>query len=163
MAPPRSKPQPDDSRSEASSTKEKPVTSTTNATNGKGRRVAGNAAGGSSLRDVVTAGSSGTAGGASTTAVAETAPGVSLRLHNDLYHSATTAFPAPMVYLRSYSATRLSIRLSFEHPGCLQEAIQSTCLVPISYRSYVPYNGTSEGTAQAEQGTVGEHCAKAFQ
>jgi len=76
MAPPRSKPQPDDSRSEASSTKEKPVTSTTNATNGKGRRVAGNAAGGSSLRDVVTAGSSGTAGGASTTAVAETAPGL---------------------------------------------------------------------------------------
>ena len=78
MAPPRSKPQPDDSRSEASSTKEKPVTSTLNATNGKGRRVAGNAAGGSSLKDVVTAGSIGTAGGASTTAIAETAPGVSL-------------------------------------------------------------------------------------
>ncbi|KAK0102916.1 hypothetical protein ONS95_000891 [Cadophora gregata] len=76
MAPPRSKPQPDDSRSEASSTKEKATTSTANATNGKGRRVAGNAAGGSSLRDVVTAGPSSTAAGASMTAVAENAPGL---------------------------------------------------------------------------------------
>lgn len=76
MAPPRSKPQPDDSRSEASSTKERITTSTASATNGKGRRVTGNVAGGSSLRDVVTAGPSGTAAGTSTTAVAEAAPGL---------------------------------------------------------------------------------------
>ncbi|CZT00793.1 hypothetical protein WAI453_009136 [Rhynchosporium graminicola] len=75
MAPSRSKPQPDDSRSEASSTKEKP-TSTTNGTNGKGRRVAANTNGGSSLKDVVTAGTSGTAAGASITAIAETTPGI---------------------------------------------------------------------------------------
>lgn len=77
MAPPRSRPQPDDSRSEASSTKEKTATNSANATNGKGRRVAGNTTGGSSLKDVVTAGPSGTVGGASTTTVAETTPGVS--------------------------------------------------------------------------------------
>lgn len=56
MAPPRSKPQHDDSRSEASSTKEKAGPSSSNAPNGKGRRVGGTAAGGSSLRDVVSAG-----------------------------------------------------------------------------------------------------------
>ncbi|KAL2061746.1 hypothetical protein VTL71DRAFT_7124 [Oculimacula yallundae] len=75
MAPPRSKPQPEDSRSEASSTKEK-TTSTANATNGKGRRVAANTNGGSSLRDVVTAGPSGTVAGSTTAAAAETAPGI---------------------------------------------------------------------------------------
>ncbi|KUJ10293.1 uncharacterized protein LY89DRAFT_256913 [Mollisia scopiformis] len=75
MAPPRSRPPPDDSRSEASSTKEKAGTTTTTALNGKGRRVAGSANGGSSLRDVVTAGPSGTNGGSST-AVAESTPGL---------------------------------------------------------------------------------------
>lgn len=78
MAPPRSRPPPDDSRSEASSTKEKVGTTTAPVSNGKGRRVAGNGAGGSSLRDVVTAGTSGTAAGASSTAVAESTPGVSV-------------------------------------------------------------------------------------
>jgi len=77
MAPPRSKPQPDDSRSEASSTKERVGTSTAILPNGKGRRVPANTTGSSSLRDVVTAGPSGTIGGASMTAVAETNPGVS--------------------------------------------------------------------------------------
>jgi len=60
MAPSRSRPQADDSRSEASSTKEKLPISTTSALNGKGRRVGGNAVTGSSLRDVVTAGQNGT-------------------------------------------------------------------------------------------------------
>ncbi|KAJ5052112.1 uncharacterized protein L3040_001871 [Drepanopeziza brunnea f. sp. 'multigermtubi'] len=75
MAPPKSKPQPDDSRSEASSTKEKAGSHSANA-NGKGRRVAGNAAGGSSLKDVITAGTSGIGGGASATAVAESSSGI---------------------------------------------------------------------------------------
>jgi hypothetical protein len=56
MPPPRSRPQPDDSRSEASSTKEKLNTNTANTQNGKGRRVGSTAVAGSSLRDVVTAG-----------------------------------------------------------------------------------------------------------
>jgi len=56
MAPPKSKPQPDDSRSEASSTKEKAGASSSNALNGKARRVGGTAGTGSSLRDVVSAG-----------------------------------------------------------------------------------------------------------
>ena len=63
MPPPRAKPQPEDSRSEASSTKEKVATSTASALNGKGRRPVGSIAAGSSLRDVVTAGPSGTAVG----------------------------------------------------------------------------------------------------
>jgi len=60
MAPSRSRPQADDSRSEASSTKEKLGTSTASALNGKGRRVGSNAVTGSSLRDVVTAAQNGT-------------------------------------------------------------------------------------------------------
>jgi len=76
MPPPRSRPPPDDSRSEASSTKEKVGTATTTGPNGKGRRIAGNPAGGSSLRDVVTAGPNGTAGGASSGTVAEHAHGL---------------------------------------------------------------------------------------
>ncbi|PBP19618.1 BRO1-like domain-containing protein [Diplocarpon rosae] len=71
----RSRPQPDDSRSEASSTKEKTATHPPNATNGKGRRIAGNTTHGSSLRDFVTAaGPSGTSGSAA--AVAETNSGL---------------------------------------------------------------------------------------
>lgn len=66
MPPPRSKPQPDDSRSETSSIKEKAGTNASNLPNGKARRVGGTAAIGSSLRDVVTAGPSG--------ALVETAP-----------------------------------------------------------------------------------------
>lgn len=69
MAPPRTKTQPDDARSEASSTKEKAGANSSTAPNGKGRRVGGNAATGSSLRDVVSAGQSNTAVG-----TAETAP-----------------------------------------------------------------------------------------
>jgi len=60
MAPSRSRPQADDSRSEASSTKEKLPISTASALNGKGRRVGVNAVTGSSLRDVVTASQNGT-------------------------------------------------------------------------------------------------------
>ena len=63
MAPPRSKPQHDDSRSEASSTKEKAGASSSNALNGKARRAGGTAGTGSSLRDVVSAGQSSTAVG----------------------------------------------------------------------------------------------------
>jgi hypothetical protein len=55
MPPPRPRAQPDDSRSEASSTREKLGTSTSNAVNGKGRRI-GAITAGSSLRDVVSAG-----------------------------------------------------------------------------------------------------------
>ncbi|KAG9235793.1 hypothetical protein BJ875DRAFT_458218 [Amylocarpus encephaloides] len=56
MPPAKSKAPPDDSRSEASSTKEKAGTNSSNAVNGKSRRNGGGANGGSSLRDVVTAG-----------------------------------------------------------------------------------------------------------
>jgi hypothetical protein len=76
MPPPRAKPQPEDSRSEASSTKEKVATSTANALNGKGRRPAGSIAAGSSLRDVVTAGPSGTAVGVLGTANLDSNAGV---------------------------------------------------------------------------------------
>ena len=75
MPPPRSRPQPEDSRSEASSTKEKVHTSTVASVNGK-RRAGGNAMTGSSLRDVITAGQSATAAG-SVAANAESTPGVS--------------------------------------------------------------------------------------
>lgn len=80
MAPPRSRPQPaDDSRSEASSTKEKIGASSANTVNGKNRRVAGTTAIGSSLRDVVTAGSSGgAAAGAAGLVTLEGNPGVSV-------------------------------------------------------------------------------------
>lgn len=77
MAPPRSKPPPDDSRSEASSTKEKVGASNSAALNGKNRRVAGSATGGSSLRDVLTAGPSSAVVGNPNTAVADANPGVS--------------------------------------------------------------------------------------
>ncbi|PSS25618.1 hypothetical protein M430DRAFT_25396 [Amorphotheca resinae ATCC 22711] len=75
MAPSRPRPQQDDSRSEASSTKEKIGTSSSSAGNGKGRRP-GNTAPASSLRDVVTAGPSNTAAGASATANSEPNPGI---------------------------------------------------------------------------------------
>jgi hypothetical protein len=76
MPPPRAKPQPEDSRSEASSTKEKVATSTASALSGKGRRPGGNIATGSSLRDVVTAGPNGTAVGALATANPDSNSGV---------------------------------------------------------------------------------------
>jgi len=75
MAPPRSRPPPDDSRSEASSTREKAGTNTTTTLNGKGRRVTGNATGGSLLRDVVTAGPN-AVGGPSSTVLADSTPGL---------------------------------------------------------------------------------------
>lgn len=77
MPPQRSRAQPDDSRSEASSTKEKLTTSTTNGVNGKGRRVGGNGATGSLLRDAVTAGQNTAAASGSGTANTEVTPGVS--------------------------------------------------------------------------------------
>ncbi|RFU28274.1 hypothetical protein B7463_g8057, partial [Scytalidium lignicola] len=58
MHPPRPRHQPDDSRSEASSTKEKVGTNSSSAANGKSRRVANNLGPASSLRDVVMAESS---------------------------------------------------------------------------------------------------------
>jgi len=63
MPPPRSRPQPDDSRSEASSTKEKAGTSTAGSLNGKGRRVTSSVNAASSLRDVITAGTGSTTTG----------------------------------------------------------------------------------------------------
>jgi hypothetical protein len=71
MPPQRSRQQPDDSRSEASSTKEKAGTSTSRTTHDKNRRVGGNGAGASNLRDVVTAGSSNMAMGTSSTATTD--------------------------------------------------------------------------------------------
>ncbi|KAH8804987.1 hypothetical protein F5884DRAFT_436880 [Xylogone sp. PMI_703] len=55
MPPARSRPQADDSRSEASSTKEKTGTNSSSAPNGKNRRVANNLGPASSLRDVAMA------------------------------------------------------------------------------------------------------------
>jgi len=55
MPPPRPRHQPDDSRSEASSTKEKGTSNPSSAVNGKNRRVINNATTGSSLRDVAMA------------------------------------------------------------------------------------------------------------
>lgn len=76
MAPPKSKPPPDDSRSEASSTKEKVGASNSTTLNGKTRRVPGSTTGGSSLRDVVTAGPSSAVVGNPSTVVAEANPGL---------------------------------------------------------------------------------------
>jgi len=76
MPPSRSRPQPDDSRSEASSTKEKSGTNTAIATNGKGRRTGNSALAGSSLRDVVTVTQSGTIGGGPGTALSDLNPGI---------------------------------------------------------------------------------------
>lgn len=76
MAPPRSKPPPDDSRSEASSTKEKVGASNTTALNGKNRRVPGSTTGVSSLRDVVTAGPSSAVAGTANTGMVEANPGL---------------------------------------------------------------------------------------
>lgn len=76
MPPAKSRPQPDDSRSEASSTKEKAGTNSTSATNGKNRRTGGATTTGSGLRDVVTASSENAAVGASGTAATEVNPGI---------------------------------------------------------------------------------------
>lgn len=76
MPPPRSRPQPDDSRSEASSTKEKVGTTTTSVLNGKGRRLGSNAVTGSSLRDVVTAGQNNIVASGSGTGNSEATPGI---------------------------------------------------------------------------------------
>jgi hypothetical protein len=80
MPPSRPKPQPDDSRSEASSTKERVGTAgTLAAMNGKGRRNGNGAVTSSSLRDVTTAGQSGTVAGGSGTTASENSTGVSCR------------------------------------------------------------------------------------
>jgi len=71
MPPARSRPQHDDSRSDASSTKAPVGSSISRTTNDKNRRTGGNGVGGSSLRDVVTAGSSQTAMGSSSTATTD--------------------------------------------------------------------------------------------
>ncbi|EPE31345.1 hypothetical protein GLAREA_12648 [Glarea lozoyensis ATCC 20868] len=76
MPPAKSKAQPDDSRSEASSTKEKLATNSSSAVNGKARRNGAPANGGSSLRDVVSAGTSNAVAGNSNTTAAETNPGL---------------------------------------------------------------------------------------
>ena len=76
MPPLRSRPQPEDSRSEASSTKEKVHATTATTANSK-RRAGGNATIGSSLRDVVTAGQI-TAVSGSAAANSEISPGVSI-------------------------------------------------------------------------------------
>lgn len=77
MPPPRSRPQPDDSRSEASSTKEKIGTSNSVvAINGKARRVVSAITVGSSLRDVVTVGPNGTTAGGSGSASSESSTGI---------------------------------------------------------------------------------------
>lgn len=107
MAPPRSRPPPDDSKSEASSTKEKAGPSASNAVNGKGRRVAGNPTGGSSLRDVVTAGTSGGAVTTTVTTITEITPGVSVKLRRTSI--LLNLCPAPMVYLRPVNSARISL------------------------------------------------------
>ena len=76
MPPAKSKAQPDDSRSEASSTREKLAANSSTAFNGKARRNGGAPNGGSSLRDVVSAGANNTISGTSGTATADTNPGV---------------------------------------------------------------------------------------
>lgn len=76
MPPPKPKPQQDDSRSEASSTKEKAGNHSTTV-NGKSRGTGKTTNAGSSLRDVVTASSSNAMAGPSGTATADAAPGVS--------------------------------------------------------------------------------------
>jgi len=76
MPPPRSRPQPEDSRSEASSTKEKVHPTTVSTVNGK-RRAGANATAGSSLRDVITAGQNVAASGSAATN-SEATPGVSI-------------------------------------------------------------------------------------
>ncbi|CAG8953996.1 hypothetical protein HYFRA_00009095 [Hymenoscyphus fraxineus] len=75
MPPAKSKTQPDDSRSEASSTREK-LGNTPNAVNGKARRAGGAATAGSSLRDVVNAGQNNPNATAPGNAPADTAPGL---------------------------------------------------------------------------------------
>jgi hypothetical protein len=98
MAPPRSRPPPDDSRSEASSTKEKVPTSNSTALNGKNRRVPGSTTGGSSLRDVVTAGSSSAAVGTTNTTMTDANPAVS---------------KSPPATRRPYSWLTLSLQLQW--------------------------------------------------
>jgi len=71
MPPARSRPQNDDSRSDASSTKAQVGSSISRTTHDKNRRTGGNGAGGSNLRDVVTAGTSNTAMGSSSTATTD--------------------------------------------------------------------------------------------
>ena len=78
MPPPKSRPQPDDSRSETSSTKEKLSTSGMPALNGKGRRMAGSTAVGSSLRDVITAAPNSTTTAGYGPANSDSNPGVSM-------------------------------------------------------------------------------------
>jgi len=78
MPPPRSRPPPDLELSEGSSIKEKAGMNIATAPNGKSRRLPGNTAGGSSLRDIVTAGSGSLVVGTSNTASADATPGVSL-------------------------------------------------------------------------------------
>jgi hypothetical protein len=115
MPPSRPRPHPEDSRSEASSTKEKTGSNTATAINGKGRRTGSSALAGSSLRDVVTAVQSGTVAGGSGSAISELNPGVSfvfLVLHltafNDLELDS-------MVYFGLVNSARLPIRLPFEY------------------------------------------------
>jgi hypothetical protein len=76
MAPPRSRPAPDDSKSEASSTKDKSATGISSTSNGKGRRGPANPASGSTLRDVAI---TGTNGGPLTTPAIEAPTGVSAK------------------------------------------------------------------------------------
>lgn len=122
MPPARSRPPPpqDDSRSEASSTKEKAASYSTAAVNGKSRRTAGNAAAGSSLRDVVTAESNGNGNGnGNSSGATEGTQGVCFQ-SGGLTRMADVNFCLdPMVNIRPRDPPRLSTRLQTKHTSSL--------------------------------------------
>jgi hypothetical protein len=96
MPPAKSKAQPDDSRSEASSTKEKLATSSSTIGNGK-RRNGLPTNGGSSLKDVMSAGGNNQTLGNPSNATADTNPGVSTFARCDPKIVTDILFTAPMV------------------------------------------------------------------
>jgi hypothetical protein len=162
MPPPRSRPQPDDSRSEASSTKEKLSTSTMAGLNGKGRRIAGSTATGSSLRDVITAAPNSTMTGGSGTANSDSNPGVCS--HIRLWRNRSLKyFIDPMVNLWSFDTSRISIWLPLKYACRIQQNLQPTRTLSITHGADVAYNGPAERTTEARQRPASKCCTKTFQ
>jgi hypothetical protein len=161
MPPAKSRTAPDDSRSEASSTREKLANVAGLVVNGKGRRVASGLGMNSSLRDSVNVSVVST----STTVgvVAQDATvGVDYMMLDTGKGRADNKIDA-MVNARFLYTTCIPTRLSTQHTLCLQQSLQSDHSVASRYRPAVTYNGAAQRSTKAEQGTISKRCTQTFQ
>jgi len=163
MAPSKVRAGHDDSRSEASSTREKQNAGhTTTAT--KGRRAAHGAATSSSLRDVTTAGSvvAAAAAGASNASSQEANVGVSIHSPSGIVKVADRCADT-MVNTRYRNTAFIQARLSNGHAVGFQHRVQSIAALAPRHWAIFTDNGQAQRPAQTRQGPVGKRGSQTLQ